>query len=177
MPNHLGHSRRAASRIRNCPSPYPRNYESSMLLFVRRGIYAHHRTRPPKRHGLHLEKSLRIVRDRLITIQAPASVIKAMSCLFSLQSIPMYTSIRTSCSDDWRPLGRRRLPCPCYGARGADRFRQCALPSLGDSPQVALTAQGNHGPCSQARADGVADRRLGHLCLFYLIGTFLSIIR
>jgi hypothetical protein len=29
---------------------------------------------------------------------------------------------------------------------------------------------------SQASADGVADRRLGHRCLFYLIGASLSII-
>jgi hypothetical protein len=40
---------------------------------------------------------------------------------------------------------------------------------------LALAAQDAPGPQSQARADGVAGRRLGHRYLFYLIGTFLSI--
>ncbi len=41
---------------------------------------------------------------------------------------------------------------------------------------LALVAQDAHGPRSQARADGVTGERLGHRYLFYLIGTFLSIV-
>jgi hypothetical protein len=71
---------------------------------------------------------------------APASFINAMSCLLSLQSIPVYTSIRSSLRYAGRPVGGGRVTMSLLRRSRRDTLSTVPLPGLGDGPRVTLAA-------------------------------------
>src|SRR5215207_8447677 len=97
---------------------------------------------------------------------APVSCMKQTSCLFSLQSIPMYTCIATSCCS-LEILDGASARDPVMALETQYVFNSEVWQGLGNHPTEALAAPGARSPCSQTRSRW--SRRYG---LIGIISTF-----
>jgi len=87
---------------------------------------------------IHQAKKFRFCGDCLQ--HALASSINVTLCSLSLQSIPVYTSIRSSLRYAGRPVGGGRVTMSLLRRSRRDTLWTVPLPGLGDSPRVALAA-------------------------------------
>jgi hypothetical protein len=82
---------------------------------------------------------------------SPVSCMKQTSCLFSLQSIPRYTCIATSCCS-LEILDGASTRDPVMALEAQYVFNSEVWQDLGNHPTEALAAQGARSPCSQTRS-------------------------